>query len=188
MTRTLLLLLAAGAVAATPARATAQLSTGFSLAGGIAIPRGTGSNQVDNGYNVAAGLNIGAPLIPVGLRLEGAYNAFNAKGSTSGNSASQNVISATANGTFGLGLPYLIGGIGYYSTKETGTSGGVTYNSDRANALGLNGGVGLRFPLGVISTFAEIRYHKMMGSSNSNNLNLPSADVSYIPITFGINF
>ena len=153
---------------------------------------GTGVNgsgfKADNGYNLAAGLNIGVPLLPVGVRLEGAYNSFNFAGLPTGVSASQNIISGTVNGTVGLGLPYLIGGLGYYSSKASATGGGTTNSTDRANAFGLNGGVGLRFPLGVISTFAEIRYHKMMGGDNANTTNSPAANLAYIPITFGINF
>lgn len=182
MTRKLLAVLALSLIAATPSIAAAQMSTSFSLAGGIALPRGDGSDQINNGYNVAAGLNIGVPLMPVGVRLEGAYNSFDAKGNTSTNSASANIISATVNGTFGLGLPYLIGGLGYYSSGGSGTLAGTTVKVDRQNAVGFNGGVGLRFPLGVISTFAEVRYHKMMGDKNNGG------DLSYIPITFGINF
>lgn len=182
MKKSLLVLLAAGAFAATPRLASAQVSTGFSLAGGIAFPKGSGSDQVNSGYNVAAGLNVGAILLPVGLRLEAAYNAFDAKGNTSSNNASANVFSATANGTFGLGLPYLIGGLGYYSSGGSYTVGGVNSTVSRESALGYNGGVGVRFPLGVISTFAEVRYHKMSGDASKG------ADLSYIPITFGINF
>lgn len=194
MNTKLLAVLVAGSIAAAPMAASAQISTGFSIAGGLALPSGEFSNggadvsAVKSGYNLAAGMNVGVPLLPVGLRLEAAYNAFDFKNLPAGSSGSQNIISGTVNGTFGLGLPYVIGGIGYYSTKAKASSGTTTLNSDRANAIGLNGGVGLRFPLGLISTFAEIRYHKMMGSSNANTANLPPANVSYIPITFGINF
>ena len=194
MTRTLLAVLALAAAAAIPTAASAQVSTGFTLSAGMAMPSGDFKNgsadvgAVDNGYNVAAGLHLGVPLLPVGVRIEGAYNGFSARNLPSGATGSENIMSATVNGTVGMGLPYLIGGIGYYSAKAKGTVAGTTYTSDRANAMGLNGGVGLRFPLGVISTYAEIRYHKMMGSSNATSDNLPAANVSYIPITFGINF
>jgi hypothetical protein len=177
MTRKLLSVLTVAMLAA-PLALSAQIHTGISLAGGISIPTGDGSNALNSGYNVAAGLNVGVPLLPVGLRLEGAYNAWDAKNNTSTTNASANITSLTANGTFGLGLPYLIAGVGYYSAGGKATLNGVNYTVDRQSAAGLNGGVGLRFPLGLISTFAEVRYHKAMGNIDS----------AYIPITFGINF
>lgn len=191
MTRRLLAVLAIGALSFIPARAQAQI--GFSVAGGLAMPSGdfkSGNNigyKVDNGYNVAAGLNFSFPLMPVGVRLEGAYNSFDLNGSTSTSSASQTIASGTVNGIFSLGLPYVIGGVGYYSTAGKYSSGTTSGTLDRDNAMGFNAGVGMRFPLGVISTFAEIRYHKMMGSDNAT-VNKPAANVAYIPITFGINF
>ena len=178
MTRKLLALLVFGAIATAPAVASAQLSTSFSIAGGLAMPHGDGSDQLNSGYNLAAGLNLGAPLLPVGVRVEGAYNAFEMKGNTSLNSASANIASGTVNATLGLGLPYVIGGIGYYSAGGKATINGVSQTVDRTNAFGVNGGVGVRLPLGVMSTFAEVRYHKAMGDIDS----------SYIPITFGIQF
>jgi hypothetical protein len=48
--------------------------------------------------------------------------------------------------------------------------------------MGFNIGAGVRFPLGVMSTFVEARYHKMTGDKAK------SADTSYLPITFGIQF
>ena len=178
----LLGVIAVGLLAATPSIATAQLHTGVSLAGGLAAPSGALGNNYKSGYDLALGLNVGAPLVPFGLRLEGAYNTFDFKSPSVGTTGNRNIVSGTANGTFGFGLPYLIGGVGYYSTRTTTTSATTTINSDRQSAMGMNGGVGLRFPLGVISTFAEVRYHKMLGDAATG------MDASYVPITFGINF
>lgn len=180
MTRRLLAVLAIGALSLIPARAQAQV--GFSIAGGLSLPQGDLGSSYKSGYNVAAGLNLSMPLMPVGFRLEGAYNAFDAKGSTSGNSATANIASGTVNATFGLGLPYLIGGVGYYSAGGSATFSGTTTTATRESAMGVNGGVGMRFPLGALSTFAEVRYHKMLGDKAKG------MDQAYIPITFGISF
>jgi hypothetical protein len=194
MTKKLLTVLAVGLLAAAPSMASAQISTSISLAGGLSMPSGdfeSGKNigyGVKSGYNLAAGLNIGVPLLPVGVRAEVGYNSFDVKNLGPGETATQNITSATVNGTFGLGLPYVIGGLGYYSTKGQAKDASGTFNTERENTLGFNAGVGLRFPLGVISTFAEIRYHKMMGNDNALSANKPAANVAYIPITFGINF
>jgi opacity protein-like surface antigen len=182
MTRRLLTLLVVSALAAAPSALSAQLSTGVSVAGGISLPKGEGSSDIENGFNGAVGLNIGAPLLPVGFRLEGAYNGWNAKSSSlpAGYSANTNIISGTANVTFGLGLPYVIGGLGYYRMK--GELKGPITDSQTESAMGYNIGAGVRFPLGVMSTFLEARYHKMTGDKAKG------ADASYIPITFGIQF
>ena len=192
MSRRLLAVLAIGALSLAPARAHAQV--GLSIAGGLSMPSGdfkSGNNigyKVDNGYNVAAGLNFSVPLMPLGLRVEGGYNSFKLNGSTTANNATQTVASGTINGIFSLGLPYVIGGVGYYSTAGSYNTSTTSGTLDRDNAMGFNAGVGMRFPLGVLSTFAEIRYHKMMGSDNVNSANKPAANVAFIPITFGINF
>ena len=176
MIRRLLSFLLVGTLVAAPAAAFAQLSTGLSIAAGVAVPTGDGSDQVATGYNAALGLNVGAPLVPVGLRLEGAYNGFNLK-DTPGATGSSRIISGTANATFGLGLPYLIGGLGWYQAHASVTSGTLTATSTKS-AVGFNVGAGVRFPLGMMSTFVEARYHKAGGD----------VDASYVPITFGIQF
>lgn len=183
MNRKLLAALTVVTLAAAPAALSAQISTGISLAAGLSLP-GSGndfSRDFSSGYNAAVGLNIGAPLLPVGVRIEGGYNGFEAKNMPTGSSGNVKILSGTVNATAGLGLPYVIGGLGYYSRKLEAKSGTLTAN-DSQSAVGLNGGVGMRFPLGALSTFAEIRYHKMMGDSAKG------ADLSYIPITFGIQF
>jgi hypothetical protein len=182
MTRRLLTLLVASAIAAAPTTLSAQISTGLSLAGGISLPKGEGSSDIESGFNGAVGLNIGAPLLPVGFRLEGAYNGWNAKSASvpAGYTASSNIISGTANATVGLGLPYVIAGLGYYRMKSE--LKGATPLTDTQSSLGYNVGAGVRIPLGMMTTFVEARYHKMAGDKAKG------ADASFIPITFGIQF
>jgi hypothetical protein len=174
MTRRLLAVLAASLLAAAPAALSAQ-SMSVSLAGGLSLPTGDLGDGVESGYNGTLGLNFGAPLIPVGARLEGSINGFNAKGSGSGD---LRVLSATANATFGLGMPYVIGGIGYYNARVKATVGTVTAEQTESGA-GFNIGAGLSFPLPALSPFVEIRYHQMTGDNS---------DIKFIPITFGIKF
>jgi opacity protein-like surface antigen len=168
MTRRLLVVLAATLFAAAPASLSAQ---SISLAGGLSVPTGDLSDGVESGYNGTLGFNFGAPLIPVGARLEGSINGFNAKGT---GSADLRVLSATANATFGLGMPYVIGGIGYYNARVKSTIGSIT-----ESGAGFNIGAGLSFPLPALSPFVEVRYHQMTGDNS---------DVKFIPITFGIKF
>src|SRR2546423_9935044 len=88
MNRRLLAVLVSGALAAAPAALSAQ-SASLVVAGGLSIPVSDLSNNNNAGYNVAAGLNFGAPIIPVGARIELGYNGFDSK---SGGGANTRVI------------------------------------------------------------------------------------------------
>jgi hypothetical protein len=175
MTRRLLAVLAAGMLAATPSVLHAQ---SISLAGGIALPVSDMNTNEQSGYNAALGLNFGALLLPIGGRLEGSYNSFNHK--TSYASGDNRVMSATANATFGLGGPYLIGGLGYYNARSKTTIPGGTQIEASRDGAGINIGAGMHFPLPTLSPFVEVRYHQMLGDKNK--------DVKFVPITFGIQF
>lgn len=169
MTRRILTALAATLLAVAPATLHAQ---SFSLAGGLAMPTSTFGDAEQSGYNGTIGLNFGAPLLPVGARLEGSINGFNHKNNLSGDTR---VLSATANATVGLGMPYLIGGLGYYNARVTVGSLGEATKS----GAGFNIGAGLTFPLPALSPYVEVRYHQMTGDAS---------DVKFTPITFGIKF
>lgn len=177
MIRRLLAIATVAALAAAPALAGAQISV--SVAGGASAPFGDLGDITDIGYNVAAGLNFGGTAVPIGFRLEGGYNGFGFKGG-GGNAR---IITGTANAIFNLGktpdAPYLIAGLGAYSssfgTDAFGYGSGMT-------ALGINGGGGLRFPLGGINTFFEARYHLMLGNRQDGT------NFQFVPVTFGIAF
>jgi hypothetical protein len=175
MTKRFLTLLAAGMLAAVPVSLQAQ---SISLAGGLSQPNGDLSNGVGSGYNATLGMNFGAPLIPVGARVEGGLNGFSYKGGASGDVRIMNV---TANGIFNMGMPYLIGGVGYYNRRINETVLG-TKVTDTQSSAGLNVGAGIRLPLGTLSPFAEVRYHAMLGDKDK------AANFRYIPITFGVQF
>lgn len=181
MTRRLLAVLLAGALATVPTALSAQLNTSFSLAGGLSAPVGDLADRVDAGYNLAGALSFGAPLVPVGVRLEVGYNGYNGKTGIVSYTDTK-IISGTANVTLALGptsaSPYLIGGVGAYNRRY---SAAANTGSDRTSG-GFNVGGGFRFPLGLISTFVEARYHQMLGNSTDGT------NFRYVPVTFGINF
>jgi opacity protein-like surface antigen len=169
MTRRLLAVLAASLLAAAPATLHAQ---SISLAGGLSLPVNDLGNVDQSGYNATVGFNFGAPLIPVGARIEGSINGFNHKNNISGDTR---VLSGTANALVGLGMPYLIGGIGYYNVRaKFGALPEETHSS-----AGFNIGAGLTFPLPALSPFVEVRYHQLTGDNDG---------IRFIPITFGIKF
>jgi hypothetical protein len=168
MTRRLLAVLAAGLLAAAPALQAQSIS----LAGGLSLPVSDFADVDQSGYNATIGFNFGAPLIPVGARIEGSINGFNHKNNISGDTR---ILSGTANAIVGLGMPYLIGGIGYYNARvKLGTLGEQSQSS-----AGFNIGAGLTFPLPALSPFVEVRYHQLTGDNDG---------FKFVPITFGIKF
>lgn len=179
MTRRLLAVLAAGALFALPAASRAQ-SASILVSGGLSVPSGDLSDGANSGYNVNLGLAFGAPLIPVGARIEAGFSSFDFEGG----GGSVRIASATANAVLGLGSvgisPYLIGGVGLYNRHFNIDDVGVA-PSDKTSA-GVNVGGGIRFPLGGISTFLEARYHMMLGSDDD------AANFKFIPISFGVQF
>ena len=163
----------AGILALTPFRP-ALSQARLSVSGGVATPVGDLSDIADIGYNVAAGLNFGGTRLPIGARLEGSLNGFNLQDFNE----DVRILNATANAIVNLGqqtgAPYLIGGLGLYNSKF-GDAGSE-------NAVGVNLGGGLRFPLGNFNTFFEARYHAILDDRDDG------ANLQFIPITFGIVF
>jgi hypothetical protein len=162
------LLLAASLVAAP--KLSAQITPHFTVAAGLAMPTGDMADGVDMGYNVSAGLGLSAPLLPVGVRIEGMYNAFGVKSPGTGTSK---ITAGTVNATFGgamLPMVYAIGGLGIYHFDPAGTEN---------NKFGFNIGAGLKIPLTGFGAHVEARYHHVSANGGS---------VSFIPVTFGVTF
>ena len=168
-----------GAAALVLSAAAAKGQTGFLISGGATAPVAHLGDVTDIGYNAAVGFDLGATALPVGARLEVAYNDLGYKGG----GGDVRIISGTANAIFNLGLtrdaPYVIAGVGAYN-RNSGSSA-LGYGSGQTVA-GVNGGAGLRFPLSGLSTFVEVRYHLMLGSDTDGT------NYQFIPITFGIRF
>lgn len=166
-------LLVLSALATLAAAAPAGAQVGLGLAAGAAFPTGDFGNATNMGYNVSAMLNLSAPLVPIGARIEGMFNQFDIKNL----STKDNAVAVTGNLTYGIGgvvaSPYLIGGLGWYQNKFDAGSFGTTTRS----GMGFNIGGGVRLPLTGFSAFVEARYHKMSGEN-----------IAYVPVTFGINF
>lgn len=177
MKRLLAMIVAAGVMVGA---ATASGQTSLIVSGGLNAPVGRLGDLTQMGYVVSAGVNLGAPVSPVGLRLEGSYSDL---GYQNGADGDIRLISGTANVLFNLGstrdAPYLIAGLGAYNRSSGSSAFGY---GDGNTAIGLNGGAGLRFPLNGLSTFFEARYHVMLGNANDGT------DYQFIPISFGISF
>ena len=179
MKRSLYLAIATIALVAAPRISQAQLGLvkpfSLGLAGGVTQPMSDLSNSTKMGYNATAAAEIKLPLIPVGLRVDGAYNAF---GQKAGVPAKLHTISATGNVVWRLpsvGIsPYLIGGAGLYMVTAD-----VSGASQTDNHLGWNAGAGINLPLSVFKAFVEARY---------NRINTDTGSMQFVPVTVGIMF
>jgi outer membrane protein with beta-barrel domain len=180
--RSLLLAIATIALVAAPRVSHAQLGLvkpfQLGVAGGAAQPMSDLKDGANMGYNATAALGINLPFIPVGLRIDGAYNQF---GEKAGAGAKLHVVSATGNVVWRLpsvGIaPYLIGGAGLY--MATATTTGTVSASQTDNHLGWNAGAGINLPLSVFKAFVEARYNRVTTDTGS---------LQFVPVTFGIMF
>jgi hypothetical protein len=178
--RSLFLAIAAIALVAAPRVSHAQLGLvkpfQLGVAGGAAQPMSDLSNSAKLGYNATAALGINLPFIPLGIRVDGAYNQF---GEKAGIGAKMRTVSATGNLVWRLpsvGLsPYLIGGAGLYMVSVTPT--GASAQTD--NHLGWNAGAGVNLPLSVFKAFVEARY---------NRVSVNNGSMQFVPVTLGIMF
>jgi len=178
--RSLYLAIAAIALVAAPRVSHAQLGLvkpfQLGVAGGVAQPMSDTKDAANLGYNATAALGINLPLIPVGLRVDGAYNQFGEKDNLG---FKTRTISATGNVVWRLpsiGIsPYLIGGAGLYMVSVTPTGGSAVTE----NHLGYNAGAGINLPLSVFKAFVEARY---------NRVSLNGGSMQFVPVTLGIMF
>ncbi len=146
----------------------------LNIAAGLSLPTGSFSNGNDAGYNLIVGAGVMPPLSQLGFRVEGIYTEFNAKDFNEKSHAG----GVTANVVYDLNpvnprqpgsTIYLIGGAGYYSTRD------VFF--DNGGNLGWNVGGGFRFPLSGFSAYLEARYHAVTNT-----------EVRFVPISFGLEF
>jgi hypothetical protein len=148
----------------------------FGIAGGTALPVSTLGNIANTGVDVTGLMGIKLPLIPVGFRIDAAYNTFGYKSSAQA-SGSAHIASVTGNVVLDIPLllihPYFIGGLGYYNVGASSAS------SSSNGGVNLGAGVSLGIPLTGVSVFAETRYH---------HVNTSGASTQFIPVVVGVTF
>jgi hypothetical protein len=144
------------------------------VAAGAAVPVSDLGNSFSTGFNVTGTIAINVPLLPIGFRIDAAYNQFSAKGASNVNAK---IAGVTGNVVFGMPgvviTPYLIGGVGYYRVSSSATG------SVASNDFGFNAGAGVKLPLLVFSAFAEARYNRVSENGGST---------SFVPVTVGVMF
>lgn len=154
------------------ARAQVANPVRFGVAAGAAIPVSDLSNSFNTGFNGTLTIGFHPELIPLGIRVDGAYNHFGLKAG----GASIHYTSLTGNLVYSIPsdavTPYLIGGAGWYNVGASG--GGASSNN-----FGWDIGGGIKMPLSGFDTFLEARYNQVQSSGTS---------AKFIPITFGVMF
>jgi opacity protein-like surface antigen len=160
------------------ASAQSSLLSGFQIgaSAGVAIPTGDLGDVSNTGYNVTLMAGFKPTLIPLGVRLEAAYNQFG----LDANDGNINIPAFTGNLTYTFPSvafsPYAIGGAGLYRVNVDPDPG----NSVGENKFGFNIGGGIKVPLSrSFETFVEARY---------NHVTLDNGSYAFIPITVGILF
>jgi hypothetical protein len=155
----------------------ASKSVQFGAALGVAIPLSDLKTCCNTGFNGTAILAFQPSLIPLGVRIDGAYNQFGVKGG----GANSHFTSVTGNLVYKMPStsfsPYLIGGAGLYQVAVS-ASGGGTFSEKH---FGWNAGAGVSMPLSGFETFVEARYNQVQMSTGNPTL-------KFIPITFGVLF
>jgi len=170
------------ALVSLPFAARAQVSTiakpfQFGIAAGAALPMSTLSDFYQTGFNGTVTVGLHPQMIPLGIRVDGAYNQFSAKTGTLGGSV--HFASVTGNLVYSIPseivAPYLIGGAGLYNAAITNSA----FGTGSSNKFGWNIGGGIKMPLSGFDTFLEARYNQVQGNNGS---------LKFIPITFGLMF
>lgn len=172
--------LAGVALVSLPFEARAQVSTvvkpvQFGIAAGAAVPVSDLGDSFNVGFNGTVTVGLNPAMIPLGIRIDAAYNQFGAKGG----GANVDFTTVTGNLVFKMPgatvSPYAIGGAGWYNADVSITGLG----SGSSNNFGWNLGGGISLPLSGFDTFIEARYNQVQGDGGS---------LKYVPITFGLMF
>jgi len=161
------------------ARAQAANPVHFGVAAGAALPTSDLSNATNTGFNVTGTVGINPQLIPLGIRVDVAYNRFGVKNNSAGITGDFHFTSVTGNLVYSIPsetvAPYLIGGAGLYNAAANLPG----FGSNSSNKFGWNIGGGIKMPLSGFDTFLEARYNQVQGNGGS---------LKFIPITFGVMF
>jgi hypothetical protein len=162
----------------------AQRPVALGVGGGVPVPLGDFRDEVNPGWRALGTLAFGVPMLPLGLRLDAAYDRLGFKrtlvGSVGSSAGAQRVVSVTLNPTYRVPMtgspfsPYLIGGGGVYSV---GCAGDVS--CDAVTRAGWNAGLGARFAGVGLHGFAEARYHQV---------EVRGGRLQYVPFTLGLLF
>lgn len=207
MRRLLVGVIAAGALCTTSGgRAHAQTYSllKFGVGGGPSFPIGDLGDVVGVGFNARAILGLGAPGLPVGVRVEATYDWFPLKDevresacagrSTCSVSGNAGVVSGTLNVVYAFPVttrarPYVIGGGGVYHQRlrvDVTGAGGTETGSGVASQTraGVNVGAGFRYDYRRWNIFAEARFVNVF----TKDIGGTGSASRFVPVTIGVIF
>jgi opacity protein-like surface antigen len=160
---------------------TAQRPLQLSLAGGLSTPQSDLKDVAELGWHALGAINVSSLLIPLGIRVDAAWNRFATSDDAPGVAAADlTVISLTGNLTYRWPMtnstlsPYIIAGLGAYRTDCNANSG-----CESETDFGWNAGAGTKLYLLGFRSFLEVRFHATSRGA---------ANVTFLPLTFGITF
>jgi len=134
------LVLSSVAVALVAAPAAAQI--GWSLGGGVSMPSTDGA---ENGWHALGAATFALPALPIGVRADVMYTAFDGASILGVNAdAKWNILPGPLS-------PYAIGGLSWGSTS-------IEALDESQSDFGYNFGAGLDFGISKLSFFAEYRW------------------------------
>lgn len=184
---------AAGAQSLEPVR-----TTDFGVTAGVGVPVGDGMGDLNTGFTLGASLGVKSVNMPMSFRFEATYARFGADevrftdedGSLSAD-GHIGFLGGIANAILPIPTastirPYFIGGLGVFRVTAkakvafSGSGGSVSASeSESQTKLGLNGGMGVEFPVRSVRAFAEARFHSVFTEDENAN---------FIPLTVGVRF
>lgn len=151
----------------------------FSLGGGLAVPLGTYDEVVKMGWHGTAGLSFVPGGFPIGIQVDGTLAQFSDETPLD---IKTQLMFGTANAVLKFRSsvaarlrPYVIGGIGVYSSKATGDDAPEGSTTE----AGINLGAGFDIKAGGAGLFVEGRWH---------NVFLEGDNLKFLPITLGVRF
>jgi hypothetical protein len=122
---------------------------------GLSTPIGDLSDVTNPGWHATAGLQLGFPTLPIGIRADGAYHSFG----EASPSPKLTMLSGALSAVFmlpGVGLgPYFLGGVGAYRSSVDGF--------DATSNMGFHGAFGVNIGALGFGGFAEVRFVNVNG-------------------------
>jgi hypothetical protein len=127
---------------------------------GLSSPIGAFGDVADVGWHATAGLQLGVPSLPVGLRADGAYHSFGEASPAPKVSMLSGALSVVVT-LPGVGLePYFLGGVGRYRSSVKG--------ADATSENGFHGAFGVNIGALGFGGFAEVRLVSVNGGGSDS--------------------
>ena len=167
--------LAAGALMlATGAEAQARLG----LAAGLAVPTGNLADFTKSGFNVEGSVEFRPASMPFGLRADVFFNQFALDEDVTDVGGNVRMIGGALNAVFQMAgvaaSPYLVVGPSITNADANVDAG---EDPEGETKFGLQGGIGVKFPLSGFTSKIEARYNTIFTDEDNTN---------YFIINFGI--